>query len=1115
MIKRRRRIFEKYFLPEDPLWYRDAVLYELHVRAFADSNDDGIGDFRGLAQKLGYLEDLGVTAIWLLPFYPSPLKDDGYDISDYTDVHPDYGTLSDFRAFVREAHARGIRVITELVINHTSDQHPWFQRARRAKPGSPWRDFYVWSKTREKYRESRIIFQDFESSNWTWDPMAGEYYWHRFYSHQPDLNFDNPRVQKAVFQIMDFWLEMGVDGLRLDAVPYLVEREGTNCENLPETHGILRDIRQHVDRRFKNRMLLAEANQWPEDAIAYFGNGDECHMAFHFPLMPRLFMALRMEDRFPIIDILEQTPPIPDACQWALFLRNHDELTLEMVTDEDRDYMYRVYAEDPRMRINLGIRRRLAPLLHRQRRKIELMTGLLFSLPGTPVIYYGDEIGMGDNIYLGDRNSVRTPMQWSPDRNAGFSAANPQQLYLPIIADPEYHYEAVNVEVEQRNPHSMVWWFKRLIALRKQVKAFGRGSIEFLNPDNRKVLSYIRSYEDERILVLANLSRYSQGAEIDLSEYKGYMPVEMFGGNEFPIIRKNHYFITLGPHSFYWFSLESERETIQLISEEVKLPLIHVDSSWEELFEEDAVKNLEKILPRHLMGRRWFVDKGHKIASVNSKETISIPVAASRCYLVLAEVAYRDAEAATYLLVFGHVEGLRAQEIRERHPQAMVAEVETSSGETGLLYDALIDEKFDRALLKTIGSRKRYKGRLGTIKPSRTQAFRQILGPGKIEPTTVKIPDVEQSNSSVVFDDRFIMKVLRKVEPGVHPDLEIGRFLTEKARFAHSPPVVGALEYTRDRRAPITLAILQGYVPSEGDAWTYTLDSLSRYYDDALTIKNRLSRLRLSRVSLTDLMEEKPPDLAMELFGSYMESARILGLRTAELHLALSSRAEIRDFAPEPFSPLYQRALYQSLRSQAAQGLGFLRKRVRSLAPGLRKDAQRVVELEPSIMKRLRSIMDRKLSGTRIRIHGDFHLGQVLHTGKDFIIIDFEGEPTRPLSERRLKRSPLRDVAGMLRSFHYAAYVSALDSRIRPEDASLVDSLARVWYTWISASYLGAYLNTAATGSILPKTKDDIQGLLDAFLLEKSIYEMVYELNSRPNWLRIPLRGILQLFVAD
>ena len=616
---------ESFMLVDDPLWYKDAIIYELHPRAFFDSNGDGIGDFEGLAQKLDYLQDLGVTAIWLLPFYPSPLKDDGYDISDYTDVHPSYGTLNDFREFLREAHARGLRVITELIVNHTSDQHPWFQRARRAKAGSRWRNFYVWSDTPEKYKDARIIFKDFEPSNWSWDPVAKAYYWHRFYAHQPDLNYDNPEVRRAILHVVDFWLNMGIDGLRLDAVPYLYEREGTNCENLAETHAFLKELRRHVDRKFKNRMLLAEANQWPEDAVAYLGDGDECHMAFHFPSMPRLFMAIRMESRFPIIDILTQTPAIPDTCQWALFLRNHDELTLEMVTDEERDYMYRVYAHDPHARINLGIRRRLAPLLGNDRRRIELMNALLFSLPGTPVIYYGDELRMGDNFYLGDRNGVRTPMQWSADRNAGFSRANPQRLYLPIIIDPEYHYEAVNVEAQQNNPHSLLWWMKRLIALRKRFKAFGRGTLEFLHPDNHKVLAFVRRYQDECVLVLANLSRFVQGVELDLAPYKGLVPVEIFGRTEFPVVGEAPYFVTMGPHAFYWFALEPQRlPAIALTPQEVRLPMLQITGALENLFMGESKVALEAILPTYLKERRWFGGKARKMKSVQLLEAIPV-----------------------------------------------------------------------------------------------------------------------------------------------------------------------------------------------------------------------------------------------------------------------------------------------------------------------------------------------------------------------------------------------------------------------------------------------------------------------------------------------------------
>ncbi|HEY6180101.1 MAG TPA: maltose alpha-D-glucosyltransferase, partial [Kofleriaceae bacterium] len=561
-------------LSDDPLWFKDAIIYEIHVRAFQDSTNDGIGDINGVISRLDYLCDLGITAIWLLPFYPSPLKDGGYDIADYTDVHPHYGTRDDLARLLQEAHRRGIRVITELVLNHTSADHPWFQAARRAPAGSKEREFYVWSDTPARYEDTRIIFKDYETSNWSWDPVAKAYYWHRFYVHQPDLNFDNPAVHDALFRVIDFWLEMGVDGLRLDAVPYLYEREGTSCENLDETHVFLKRLRAHIDGRFKNRMLLAEANQWPADAAAYFGAGDECHMNFHFPLMPRMFMAVETEDSFPIVNILRRTPRIPETCQWATFLRNHDELTLEMVTDEDRDTMYRGYAAERAARINLGIRRRLAPLLG-VRRKIELMTALLLSLPGTPVLYYGDEIGMGDNIYLGDRDGVRTPMQWSSDRNGGFSRANPQKLYLPTIIDPEYHYEAINVEAQQNNPASLLWWMKRLLAKRKEYKLFGRGAIEFVSGDNPRVLAFVREYEGESVLIVANLSRTVQCTRLGLERFKAKVPTELFGRTRFPEITEAPYFLSLGPHDFYWLSLDRPPS-----AEPADRPALAARTSW-------------------------------------------------------------------------------------------------------------------------------------------------------------------------------------------------------------------------------------------------------------------------------------------------------------------------------------------------------------------------------------------------------------------------------------------------------------------------------------------------------------------------------------------------------
>ena len=541
-------------LRNDSLWYKDSIIYQLHVRTFYDSNADGIGDFPGLTQKLGYLQELGVSALWVMPFYPSPLKDDGYDIADYTSVHPSYGTVQDFKTFLNAAHDRNIRVIVEMVLNHTSDQHPWFQESRSSQD-NPKRDWYVWSDTDTKYQGVPIIFVDTEMSNWAWDPISKQYYWHRFFSHQPDLNYDNPAVREAMWQVMKFWLDMGVDGFRLDAVPYLVEREGTRCESLPETHAIIKDYRRRIDLAYPNKMLLAEANQWPADVIPYFGLGDEFHMAFHFPLMPRMFMAVKLEDRKPIIDILDQTPPIPEICQWCIFLRNHDELTLEMVTEIERDYMYDNYAADKAMRINVGIRRRLAPVMENDRRRIELMNGLLLSMPGTPVIYYGDEIGMGDNIYLGDRNGVRTPMQWNGGWNGGFSAADPERLYSPMISNSVYGYQAVNVESQRRSEHSLLSWTKSLIQTRNLFQVFSRGSIEFLDPSNHRVLAYVRQLGGEKVLVVNNLSSSAQAVELNLQRYKGHIPIEMFGRNLFPRIGELPYLLTLGPYQFYWFRL--------------------------------------------------------------------------------------------------------------------------------------------------------------------------------------------------------------------------------------------------------------------------------------------------------------------------------------------------------------------------------------------------------------------------------------------------------------------------------------------------------------------------------------------------------------------------------
>ena len=1060
----------------DDLWYKDAIIYQTHVKAFYDTNADGIGDFRGLTQKLDYLQDLGINILWLLPFYPSPLRDDGYDIANYTAVHPNYGTLADFKAFLREAHNRGLRVITELVINHTSDEHPWFQKSRRARPGSPWRDYYVWSDTPEKYKDARIIFKDFETSNWAWDPIAHAYYWHRFYSHQPDLNFDNPAVHEALFKVLEFWMDVGVDAFRLDAIPYLYEREGTSCENLPETHVFLKKLRARLDALYPGKMLLAEANQWPEDSRPYFGDGDECHMAFNFPVMPRMYMALAQEDRFPIVDIMAQTPPIPDNCQWALFLRNHDELTLEMVTDEDRDYMWRTYAADRQARINLGIRRRLAPLMQNNRGRIHLMNGLLFSFPGTPIVYYGDEIGMGDNIYLGDRNGVRTPMQWSADRNAGFSRANPQQLYLPVIIDPQYHYEQVNVEVQQSSPYSLLWWMKRLIATRRRYRAFGRGTMEFLYPENRKILAFVRRFENETILVVANLSRLVQCFELDLSQFRGMVPVELSGATHFPEITERPYFLNLSPFAFYWFALERQHAEISPAAEE--LPLIPA-KSWGEVFADRNRELLSSAVLRYVRSRRWFGGKARTVNSVAIRETV--PLSREAGTLVVVEVEYTEGEPDRYLLPLAMAQARRADE--PERTTTLVARLRDGC----LLYEPIAEEKFGNTLLDIIARRKRLKGRSGLVNGSTARAFRELRDGGEVHAQVLK---AEQSNTAIVYGERLFLKLFRRLEPGINSDLEIGRFLNEETSFRNTPRIAGAIEYsTNSGSEPATVAVLQNYTQNSGDAWRYTLDVINRFFERVLS---------------------DPSNLKPELIGGYLADAELLAKRTAQMHLALASRQDIPAFKPEPFTPHYQRSIYQSMRTLSVQAFQLLRKRAKHIA-----DAEELIGRESEIHQRLRRIIDSKIGGSRIRIHGDYHLGQVLFTGNDFVIIDFEGEPARPLSERRIKRGALRDVAGMLRSFHYApfavVYGQSEGSVIRPEDRDALEEGGRFWYRSVSDAFLRAYLDESKTASHLPSSAAELQILLDAYLLEKALYEIIYELNNRPEWVRIPIRGALEL----
>jgi maltose alpha-D-glucosyltransferase/alpha-amylase len=1097
----------------DPQWYKDAIIYELHVRAFADSNDDGIGDFAGLTQKLDYLRDLGVTAIWLLPFYPSPLLDDGYDIAEYTEVHPSYGNLRDVRTFIREAHRRGLRVITELVCNHTSDQHPWFQRARRARPGSAARDFYVWSDNDDKYKGTRIIFKDFESSNWSWDAEANAYYWHRFYRHQPDLNFENPRVHEAIRRVMDFWLEMGVDGLRLDAIPYLYEQEGTSCENLPQGYEFLRQLRKYIDDHYEDRMLLAEANQWPEDAVAYFGEGDMCQMAFHFPVMPRLFMAIHQEDRFPIVDIVRQTPAIPDNCQWAIFLRNHDELTLEMVTDEERDYMYRVYAADQRMRINLGIRRRLAPLLGNHRRRIELMNALLFALPGTPVIYYGDEIGMGDNVYLGDRNGVRTPMQWSGDRNAGFSRANPQKLFMPVIIDPEYHYETVNVEAQMQNQHSLLWWTKRLIALRRRYKAFGRGTMEFLHPENRKVLSFIRRLGDERILVVANLSRFAQGVSIDLSEFQGMVPVEMFGRVELPPITDQPYFFTLGPHSFFWLSLEPQKVPVgRAIGGET--PVHVLAGKWEDLFDFSRSNVLANELPDYMAGQRWFAGKGRRVRSTSIEETIPVRSDGQPIFLTLINVQYSEGAGETYMLPLTYAGGEQAFQRIRTAPQSVVMRLRSKrSEEEAVIFDAMYDEGFAGVCLRAIERRQHMKTDRGELVGTRTNAFREIGIDRNVKAEVVR---AEQSNTSITYGDRMILKLFRRLEAGTNPDLEIGRYLTTTG-FAHAPRVAGAIEYRRANQEPITLGVMHEYIVKESDAWVYTLDSLRDFLDRTMSLTEDIAPPSPTAGTFMRLSEEEPPPLAVETIGAFLESARLLGIRTAEMHSALGSGGPNSAFAPEPYTPHYQRGLYQSMRNMTTNNFALLARYVRQSEVSMPEAAQAML-LEEQVLAQFRRLTGKVMSSPRIRAHGDYHLGQVLYTGNDFVITDFEGEPSRTITERRIRRSALRDVAGMLRSFSYAVHTALRELRASGIEGALEERArlwARFWEVWVCSTYLRAYLEEAKRSKSLTADWAEIELLLGIFMLEKVVYEIGYELNNRPDWLVVPLSGLLEIVKTE
>jgi maltose alpha-D-glucosyltransferase/alpha-amylase len=1072
-----------------PDWYKDAVIYQVHVKAYQDADNDGIGDFRGLMERLDHIASLGVDAVWVMPFYPSPLRDDGYDIADYRTVNPSYGTMRDFRAFVDAAHARGLRVITELVINHTSDQHPWFQRARKAKPGTPERDFYVWNDSPDRYPETRIIFIDTEKSNWTWDEEAQSYFWHRFYSHQPDLNFDNPAVMVEIKKLLHYWLDMGVDGLRLDAIPYLVERDGTNNENLPETHAVLKELRAEMNRHYPDRMFLAEANQWPEDTRPYFGDGDECHMAFHFPLMPRMYMAVAQEDRHPITDIIRQTPDIPDGCQWAIFLRNHDELTLEMVTSEERDYLWTTYAKDKRARINLGIRRRLAPLMDNDRRKIELMNALLLSMSGTPVVYYGDEIGMGDNYYLGDRDGVRTPMQWSDDRNGGFSRADPQALYLPAIQDPVYGYQAVNVEAAQIEANSLLNWMRRLIAVRKQHQAFGRGSFTLLYPANRKILCYVRELDGERILCVFNVSRQAQAVEIDLSPWRGAVPIELTGGEAFPPAGDLPYLLTLPGYGFYWFLLADEaQEPRWRMQAPVPLPefvtVTAPGGSLRRALDNPGERRLLEryALPAFMAGQRWFAEKGERIGKVEVTPLASLPGDENR--LATANVITADGASHGYFVPLSVMWGEENLQFLAPKLSWTMARIRTGP-KLGAILDASYDERFHRDLIAAIRAGGEIEAEGGRLRFTTTEALAAIDLDGPFRSV-----GVEQSNVSFFAGDQAIGKIYRRLRTGEQPEIAVTRFLTEVAGYRNTPPFLGAAEYLPEGGEPQALAIVLAFIRNQGNAWDVILNALD-----------------------VDLhARELTPDApAAASFGYPLDLAPVLGRRIAEMHAAFATPTTDRAFRAEPVTARDIARWTRETTRDVTRALDVVKKALPGLEGEARADAAALARARKSILARVARVADLPPSGLRSRVHGDLHLGQVLVAQDDVYVIDFEGEPQRSLAERRQKTSPLRDVAGMLRSFDYAAW-SATD-RVRARTGTVephVRDRALAWREAAITEYIAAYDDSAAESGFLPDAALR-HALLDLFLIQKAAYEVQYEAANRPTWLSIPVRGLLSI----
>ncbi|MBI2236426.1 MAG: maltose alpha-D-glucosyltransferase [Magnetospirillum sp.] len=1072
----------------DSLWYQDAIFYQVHVRSFFDADNNGIGDFAGLSQKLDYIQALGVDTVWLLPFYPSPLRDDGYDIADYRAINPAYGTVRDFRTFVREAHGRGIRVVTELVINHTSDQHPWFQRARRARPGSAAREFYVWSDTDTSYAGTRIIFTDTEKSNWAWDDEAKAFYWHRFFSHQPDLNFANPRVVREVISVMRFWLDAGVDGLRLDAVPYLCEREGTNNENLPESHAVLKQLRAALDHSHPGRMFLAEANQWPEDVLPYFGDGDECHMAFHFPLMPRMYMAIAREDRHPITDIMRQTPDVPPGCQWAIFLRNHDELTLEMVTDPERDYLWSTYASDRRARLNLGIRRRLAPLMENDRRRIELLNSVLFSMPGTPIVYYGDELGMGDNFFLGDRNGVRTPMQWTEDRNGGFSRADPASLFLPPNMDPVYGYQAVNVEAQTASPSSLLNWMKRMIAVRRGRRSFGRGALRFLYPSNRHVLVYLREWESETVLCVANLSRSAQGVELDLAQFRGRVPVELTGQSSFPPIGELPYFLTLPGYGFYWFLLSAEAEPpvwhVDLRGTMPELFTLVVREGFPDLLAGSCRRMLERdVLPAFLQARRWFAEKDVGLASVELLRWAELSSSRGRWLVALAAVKRADGGLRHY-----HIPLSIAWDVgHDPVPVGGQALARMRRGRTvGLLGDAFHDDDFLRALVEAVRDEAHLPAMDGRLVCRSTRALADVAMPD--QPGIVHMGS-EQSNNSAVVGAAVVVKLVRRPVDGPNSEVEMGRFLTETSRFANTPPLLGWIEMADGAGRVQVLAVMHGHVANQGAAWGWVLAELDRFLDEASLVPPERLAERISAGLLDDVMD----------------FARVVGQRTAEMHRALALPSGDPDFEPVP-------VVAEDLERWRLRALGQARGALEVLARGDLPEGRLLAEQPERLFLAVDARVPKRPFGILTRIHGDYHLGQLLVAKEDVHVVDFEGEPARAAEVRRAKDSPLRDVAGMLRSFDYAMRTSlARIASARPEVPGQLDQVARDWLARATDAFLQSYYMAALEGAGLPLDDPEAGTLLDLFLIEKACYEVRYEAANRPAWLAVPLKALLAM----